>query len=576
MNIYKKGRPAFIRLLSPKLIRRDFARTRTLRQAFTLIELLLVMGIIGILATVVIVAINPTKQLGQANDVANTSKARAVSNALEQYYVESGTWPAGVSTTSQTVCSAGTTGDCLSLDDALTSTVTDERSFISEIPQVEGFTAPDSGFAVYLHDSAVQVKAKSAPDVMPRLDQPGRAYNFDGVDDYIDAASLTDATNMSFSFWAKDVTTGATKGFISNRIGGGRYFMGISTHSRMYFYNTGGTPNAHLGPSIPVNDGEWHHYTYVLDNNSVRLYFDNTEIYNGSITYLKAGERIFRIARDSVGYTTAKMSDVRIYNKALTEDEIEHVYTLGTSGINPTTTNLVAQYKMDDANSALTFDSSGNWNHGTKTNITANTFHYEGSDVPYSFQNEVGYTSGLAFDTDGGGINYADELTWIGAQSFDGDFSVDWVINDLNTGGVIGLENDTTPTPSTNYNNQIYNVQITSTGLITRKEGVVDTITGLSHFDGDMVTFARSGTDVTVAVNGVLRKTWTGDTGDMLYPALSLSTSNTLKATVLLDDYSANYEGANLVITDEFIPRNEAAISFDAAGNPLQYSGPSS
>jgi len=270
------------------------------------------------------------------------------------------------------------------------------------------------------------------------------------------------------------------------------------------------------------------------------------------------------------------MSDVRIYNKALTEDEIEHVYTLGTSGINPTTTNLVAQYKMDDANSALTFDSSGNWNHGTKTNITANTFHYEGSDVPYSFQNEVGYTSGLAFDTDGGGINYADELTWIGAQSFDGDFSVDWVINDLNTGGVIGLENDTTPTPSTNYNNQIYNVQITSTGLITRKEGVVDTITGLSHFDGDMVTFARSGTDVTVAVNGVLRKTWTGDTGDMLYPALSLSTSNTLKATVLLDDYSANYEGANLVITDEFIPRNEAAISFDAAGNPLQYSGPSS
>lgn len=51
---------------------------------FTLIEILLVMGIIAILATVVIVAINPGRQFAQARNSQRTSNVNAILNAVGQ------------------------------------------------------------------------------------------------------------------------------------------------------------------------------------------------------------------------------------------------------------------------------------------------------------------------------------------------------------------------------------------------------------------------------------------------------------------------------------------------------------
>lgn len=51
---------------------------------FTLIEILLVMGIIAILATVVIVAINPGRQFAQARNSQRTSNVNTLLNAIGQ------------------------------------------------------------------------------------------------------------------------------------------------------------------------------------------------------------------------------------------------------------------------------------------------------------------------------------------------------------------------------------------------------------------------------------------------------------------------------------------------------------
>ena len=75
-------------------------------KGFTLIELLLVIGIIAILAAIVIVAINPTKQLGNARDAQRRSDVNTILNAVYQYAIDNnGTMPSGIPTGSaQAIC----------------------------------------------------------------------------------------------------------------------------------------------------------------------------------------------------------------------------------------------------------------------------------------------------------------------------------------------------------------------------------------------------------------------------------------------------------------------------------------
>lgn len=60
--------------------------TKSLQKGFTLIELLVVIAIIGILAAVVLVAINPAQRIAEANDSKTKSNVGQVATALEACY----------------------------------------------------------------------------------------------------------------------------------------------------------------------------------------------------------------------------------------------------------------------------------------------------------------------------------------------------------------------------------------------------------------------------------------------------------------------------------------------------------
>ena len=76
-------------------------------KGFTLVELLVVIGILSVLLAIVLIAINPARQFSQANDTQRRSDVNAILNAIHQYGADNkGVLPTGILTTDQPISSA--------------------------------------------------------------------------------------------------------------------------------------------------------------------------------------------------------------------------------------------------------------------------------------------------------------------------------------------------------------------------------------------------------------------------------------------------------------------------------------
>lgn len=69
---------------------------------FSLIELLIVIALIGVLATVLIMALNPNTQIKRARDAQRKSDVRQIQSGLEMYRADNGGYPATLNN-----CSSG-------------------------------------------------------------------------------------------------------------------------------------------------------------------------------------------------------------------------------------------------------------------------------------------------------------------------------------------------------------------------------------------------------------------------------------------------------------------------------------
>ena len=63
------------------------------QMAFTMIELLIVIAILGILAVAVLAAINPVEQINRGRDTGSRSDAEQLLSAIDRFYAYKGYYP---------------------------------------------------------------------------------------------------------------------------------------------------------------------------------------------------------------------------------------------------------------------------------------------------------------------------------------------------------------------------------------------------------------------------------------------------------------------------------------------------
>lgn len=61
-----------------------------------MVELIVVIGILGILATVAITVVDPVKQFEKSNDARRKSDLKLIRDAIETYYTDHNTYPSGL------------------------------------------------------------------------------------------------------------------------------------------------------------------------------------------------------------------------------------------------------------------------------------------------------------------------------------------------------------------------------------------------------------------------------------------------------------------------------------------------
>ncbi|MEA3544995.1 MAG: LamG domain-containing protein [Thermodesulfobacteriota bacterium] len=226
----------------------------------------------------------------------------------------------------------------------------------------------------------------------------GQASSFDGENDYIEVAdsrSLQFDSDITISAWCKTTArTGTaqriiTKWSIGSRDSNTQEFVlsfdasySSSNRGKVTFSYSGETVNA--VEETGVDDAEWHHIVATSDGNKSSIYFDGILIDEGGFSltapngtnpmYIGGGASS---APMPIYIWNGLIDDLRIYNRALSESEIQQLYTAsGDPTIEPTT-SITVTYPNSQTSWAIDQSLSADWVGAPGSQVTA--YLYKGS-----------------------------------------------------------------------------------------------------------------------------------------------------------------------------------------------------
>ncbi len=173
----------------------------------------------------------------------------------------------------------------------------------------------------------------------PAVGKIGQAFNFDGVDDYVDMGSLgLTAWPVTFSAWIKSSVPTEDVGNIIVGLyntGSASTMKSIAVRNGVLTLSNNNT--LRQAGTIIINNDEWHHVVGVFAANNLRqLYVDG--VLDATFTDTSADTSFATVNTSSIGrnsdstpgqYYKGNIDDVRIYNRALAAEEVTKLYNLG-------------------------------------------------------------------------------------------------------------------------------------------------------------------------------------------------------------------------------------------------------
>lgn len=201
-------------------------------KAFTLIELIIVIAIIGVIASSIIVAINPTERLGKAKDAQRLTEANNIEEAIERYTADNGSLPSNISSMSANTIymiseagdsesNDGTFIDCLDIAGQIEKYDIDSGStlvpnYLSNIPIDPSETDPSTnGSGYYIIKNSNNIISVEPCDRYEYTDIPTSnlilVLRADSIEDLDDGDSIEDWYDSSSSGNNAEQTTTSTQ-----------------------------------------------------------------------------------------------------------------------------------------------------------------------------------------------------------------------------------------------------------------------------------------------------------------------------------------------------------------------------
>ena len=264
----------------------------------------------------------------------------------------------------------------------------------------------------------------------------GQGTSLDGSNDYaqVPANSSLDITdNITLAAWVYRKSAPNKHGVISKVNSGENnavYELSLGTDNTVEFFSTNGTPVSVLSTGV-VSLNTWQHVAATRNGTTVSFYINGVLDSTGTMsgTFGSGGYVLVGAGSQSAGspinMLNGTIDDARVYNRALSADEVKRLYKMGgTFTINTTrkdtlTEGLIGHWTFDgpDVAGVTAYDRSGNTNSGTLTNGPVRTTGRIGQGLFFNATNNNRVNAGNigAFDN-----QTTFTISYWGRRAFDG------------------------------------------------------------------------------------------------------------------------------------------------------------